>query len=294
MMTELLRTLLTLTVLGSVLAVLVLAVRPLIKSRTVYYYLWLLVLLRLCLPVGVTIPLPVRTQAEPPSSAVHQPVDRPYPQGQPAPPPSIQQGEAAGPRPQPETQESRPAIDGRELLASPALWLAVWILGAAFCLGRQVWGYRRLVRLVKENGAAPGEEVLSLLARMNPQGGVGATVCPWVSSPLLIGGLRPLIVLPGGVEPERLPDILAHELTHARRHDLLYKWFAVAVTSLHWFNPLMIVVRRQLARACELSCDAAVVKGLDAAGRRHYGETLLAMAAGQSFERGGLLTATLC
>lgn len=78
---------------------------------------------------------------------------------------------------------------------------------------------------------------------------------------MLIGVVRPVIVLPREVEQERLGDILAHELTHARRHDLLYKWFAVAVTGLHWFNPLMMVVRRQLNRACELSCDAAVVHG---------------------------------
>ena len=108
---------------------------------------------------------------------------------------------------------------------------------------------------------------------------------------MLLGVVRPTIVLPCGVEEDRLGDILAHELTHARRQDLLYKWFAVAVTSLHWFNPMMIVVRRQLNRACELSCDEAVVKGLDAAGRRHYGETLLAMAAGQPPKSVGMLTA---
>ena len=41
----------------------------------------------------------------------------------------------------------------------------------------------------------------------------------------------------------------------------------------------MILVRRQVSRACELSCDEAVVRGMDAAGRKHYGETLLALAA---------------
>lgn len=63
------------------------------------------------------------------------------------------------------------------------------------------------------------------------------------------------------------------------RHDLLYKWLTAAVTSLHWFNPLMYLVRREVARRCELSCDEAVLHTLDQRGRRRYGETLLALAA---------------
>ena len=114
-----------------------------------------------------------------------------------------------------------------------------------------------------------------------------------VHTPVLVGVLRPVIVLPEAAEPDRLADILRHELTHARRHDLLYKWFAAAVTSLHWFNPLMIPVRRALGRDCELSCDEAVVRPMDAARRRHYGETLLALAAAPS-SRPGPLAATLC
>lgn len=296
-MAEFLRTLLVLTVLGSALTGLLLLARPLIKSRTVFYYLWLLVLLRLCLPVGVSIPLPARAQTEPPRTEIQQPVTQPaQPESRPAQPaqpqvPSGQQGGAAEGQSQP---EPLPGFDWQGLLTSPALWLTAWGIGVAFCLGRQVWGYRRFARLVRGSGEAPEREALELLARLDPQGRVGLTVCPYVPSPMLIGVARPVIVLPRGVERERLGDILAHELTHARRHDLLYKWFAVAVTGLHWFNPLMIVVRRQLNRACELSCDAAVVHDLDAAGRWHYGETLLAMAANQPTKGMGLLTATLC
>lgn len=297
-MADFLRTLLVLTVLGSALTGLLLVVRPLIKSKTVFYYLWLLVLLRLCLPVGVMIPLPAQPPEEPARTEVQQPVTQPaQPEVHPAQPaqpqtPSGQQGGTAETRPQPERPETEPAFDWRGLLTSPELWLTLWGVGAAFCLGRQVWGYRRFARLVRGTGESPSTEVIALLARLDREGRVGLTVSSCVSTPMLLGVLRPTIVLPQGVEPDRLGDILAHELTHARRHDLLYKWFAAAVTSLHWFNPLMLVVRRQLNRACELSCDEAVTRELNAAGRRHYGETLLAMAAGQSPR--GLPAVTLC
>ena len=57
-MTPFLYTLLKLSLLGSLLTGLLLLVRPLIKSKAAVYYLWLLVLVRLVLPVGVTLPLP--------------------------------------------------------------------------------------------------------------------------------------------------------------------------------------------------------------------------------------------
>ena len=57
-MAEFLKTLLLMSLLGSALAVLLTLLRPLIAGRRVYYCLWLLVLARLCLPVGVAISLP--------------------------------------------------------------------------------------------------------------------------------------------------------------------------------------------------------------------------------------------
>ena len=51
-MTPFLYTLLKLSLLGSLLTGLLLLIRPLIKSKTAVYYLWLLVLVRLVLPVG--------------------------------------------------------------------------------------------------------------------------------------------------------------------------------------------------------------------------------------------------
>ena len=115
-----------------------------------------------------------------------------------------------------------------------------------------------------------------------------------MDSPLLLGVLQPTIVLPVGLtDPARLRDILAHELTHARRHDLLFKWFAAFAASVHWFNPLLPFIRREIGRACELACDEAVVRSLAPPARKQYGETLLLLAA--KAPMGALpLAVTLC
>lgn len=246
--------LLRLSLLGSLLTALLLLLRPFLRgkvSQTAVYYLWLLVLLRLCLPIGITVLLPA------PSAAAAQAV------------PSIPGGAAS----------LSPEVSalGWNVLA------VLWGLGAAACLGGYLWSYLRLFRRIKKSSRQPSAQALSILRGLDPTGRVGLVECPLAATPMLLGVARPLIVLPVGIEErERLEDILAHELTHVRRHDLLYKWFVAGVTSLHWFNPMMILVRREISRACELSCDEAVVRGMDAERRRRYSQTLLDLAAAPS------------
>ncbi|WP_209345991.1 M56 family metallopeptidase [Flavonifractor sp. AGMB03687] len=224
-MAAFLLTLVKLSLLGSVLAVLLMLVRPFIKSKAAAYYLWLLVLARLCLPWGVTIPLPARPM-EPVTLSQTQTVQSDGTQTQP-----VQEGteEDANPAPAP--------LDWRGVVTSSTLWFVLWGAGAALWLGRYVWGYRRFAALVRASARPAGEEAKQVLATLAPQGRVTLLECVHVHTPMLLGVVRPAIVLPRGVEADRLEDILSHELTHARRHDLLYKWLAAAVTSLHWFNP---------------------------------------------------------
>ena len=80
-----------------------------------------------------------------------------------------------------------------------------------------------------------------------------------------------------------LRNILRHELTHYQRKDILYKWLVVVVTSLHWFNPLMLLIRREIGKACELSCDETVIRKMSASEKKQYGNTLLAFSATKKF-----------
>ena len=282
--------LLRLSLLGSLLAALLLLLRPLLRGRVPYallYTLWLLVLLRLCLPVGVTLTLPAGP-AQDQAAVALAPAD-PAPGGA-ASPPSPQGGGAGFPVPAP---EARPALSPAGPVKTPGFWAALWGTGALLSLGWYAVGYFRFVQRARRTMGEPSPAARAVLRELDPAGRVRLAETPLASSPLLIGPLKPLILLPPGLTDEgQLRDILTHELTHARRRDLLYKWFAAAVTSLHWFNPLMVLVRREIGRLCELSCDEAVTGKMDPAGRRHYGETLLALAAAPAGR--DLLAATLC
>ena len=264
---------LRLSLFGSLLALALFALKPLLRgrvSRTVQYYLWLLVLLRLCIPAGLTLTLP---EAPVPAPAPAVPQTAQPVQTAPAP---------VTPSPAPvETPQAAPAPNPT---SEPFPWAAVltgvWTVGFALCAGRCLLGYAWLSGRIRQTATAPAPEALALLAELDPSGRVRFVESAAVDTPLLLDPFAPVIVLPPQVrDPDRLRDILTHELTHARRHDLLYKWFAALTVSAHWFNPLMILVRREISRACELACDEAVIKTLDAPARQHYGETLLSLAA---------------
>lgn len=301
-----LQTLLRLSLSGSLLALLLTALRPLLRgrvSRRTAYYLWLLVLLRLCVPAGIALPVPVEAAAEPadvPPAVIQTVPDtlpdvpagpagaEPSPPSQAAPEPPVKPVEPTDPTPAP----AGPGLIER--LKGPEVWAAVWAAGAAASLLWFALGYFRASGAVRRSAGRPSPEALAVLRELDGTGRVRLAESPAVSTPLLLGAARPVIVLPAGVtDRARLRDILTHELTHVRRHDLALKWFAAAVTSLHWFNPVMPLVRREIGRCCELSCDEAVMAGMDEAERRHYGETLLKLAA--HAPRGlGSMAATLC
>ncbi len=88
-------------------------------------------------------------------------------------------------------------------------------------------------------------------------------------SPCVIGMFHPEIYMGGeccDYSENRLRYIFMHELCHIGRHDLLFKFCALIVTSLHWFNPLSWLIYRAVAEDCEFACDNTVLKIL---GRQH-------------------------
>jgi len=78
-----------------------------------------------------------------------------------------------------------------------------------------------------------------------------------------------------------------------RRGDVIYKWALSLAASLHWFNPLMILLRRQVSLDCELACDEAVIRGMSENGRLAYGNTLIRMSAERPLPAGVTAT-TMC
>ena len=161
--------------------------------------------------------------------------------------------------------EAAPEAAGRGVsLTTAELAFAAWAAVAAGVLAARLLRYaafrRRTARWCTPAGAYEGVPVYA---------------CALLSSPALTGLLRPRILLPEGVEGERRAFALAHEAMHARRRDLWSKALLLWVCALHWFNPLVWLLRRAAERDMEIACDAAVLAGRDGEWRRRYGAALL-------------------
>lgn len=100
-----------------------------------------------------------------------------------------------------------------------------------------------------------------------------------VSSPFLLGFVRPNIYLPAGLNGTARSHVLAHEKSHLARKDHWSKAFGYALTCLYWFHPLVWIGYALFCRDLELACDEKVLRALEPAERIEYSQTLLSMAA---------------
>lgn len=97
----------------------------------------------------------------------------------------------------------------------------------------------------------------------------------YVTSPFVLGILRPRIYLPYTLSPEQLRHVVAHERAHIRRRDHWWKPLGFLLLTLHWFNPLVWVAYVLLCRDIELACDEKVIKTLSSGDRADYTQALV-------------------
>ena len=291
---------------GSLLILILLLGKQFLKnkiSRQWQYYIWLVVVLRLLLPFGTEVSL---------MGKAYQAVDQAISQTAPLPPqqqpplnaPESNLALAVGAEHHNETVSSptddvttaHPLQDIGVLLINH-IWL-VWLVAALGLLIRKITIYQGFVRYIKARLTPVSDiEQLDELSIVAEQSGIKKPVelCvnPLVSSPLLIGLFHPCIVLPRvDILEKDFRYIVLHELTHYKRCDMFYKWLVQVTVCLHWFNPLVHLMSREITKACEFSCDEAVLTKMGSGNAQDYGKTLLdAMAAvGRYKENFGAVT----
>ncbi len=288
-MREVLKTAASLSLSGSLAVLVLLVLRPLWRERASkrwQYYVWLIAVFRLLLPLSLgDSPVGMLFQAEEVPPAV--PFMEPY-RADTAP---LETGAAAGPSAPPEVPAASQPVPGAAGIRVPdweeALAL-LWLGGTLVLLAWKLTGYQNFLRCLRAGcRTVDGPALLDLLARTGEELGVRRPVelyeNPLAASPMLLGLFRPRIVLPTAAVPEGdFRHMVLHELAHYRRGDPLYKWLVQLTVCLHWWNPLVWVMAREIDRACELACDEAVLRALKPEERRAYGDTLL-----RALESGG-------
>jgi beta-lactamase regulating signal transducer with metallopeptidase domain len=263
-MAEIIRAILIMSVSGSIIALLLFALKPLIKNRlpkSAQYYLWLIVIAALLIPVSKLVSIPQYAEHIPPvpiHSIVEANVISTTEQNE-----RISQIERENPIITDFSSQQSPIAEAVDLAA------AIYPIVAAAIFVYFLSAYYIFIVKLGYNSV-----------RADIDCKIPVYYSAKATTPMLVGLFRPKIILPDReYSDEQLQAVLLHELTHLRRKDILVKWLSCLACAVHWFNPFVWLVRREIDRACELSCDEAVIARLDTSGRQTYGDTLIYVAA---------------
>ena len=157
-------------------------------------------------------------------------------------------------------------------------WLTIlYLAGAAALALLFLVSYRRGVRVFRTALPLKHPAVNQWRRQIPALRGVPIRRCDRVRSPLTYGLVRPVILLPKGLdyEQEEVGYILLHEGTHIKHGDAWWKLFLAAALCVHWFNPLVWCMYVWANRDLERCCDESVVRRCGLEVRSEYALTLL-------------------
>lgn len=156
------------------------------------------------------------------------------------------------------------------------IWRVVWLTGAVLLALWFLVHYIRWRRRFRQSTPAECPDTYAHSWRK-----VRIRVTDRIGAPLTYGILRPVILLPKTLDladKEAVSCVLAHEMSHIRRLDGLFKLVLAAALCLHWFNPAVWLLYVLANRDMELRCDEAAVLALGEDSRARYALALIRLA----------------
>ncbi len=273
-------TILSLAVTGSIMIMLLRALRPVLRKHLpqwAVYLLFVVVVLRLLIPFSPEFSLMQRVYDGSVEHAQTQQVMSEYEVGSVAPQniaaPNITQSQNITIT-APENMPQQDITVDKQPFPWTAALFGTWLSGALIIFGRTMVGYALFQRAVRKNSRPVTIDGFTELPVL---------VTGEVTSPMLTGLTKPVILLPAKELPEwQIKSILRHESAHYRRGDILVKWATELCCAVYWFNPLMPLLRREMNEACERACDEYIVRDMPSDERKQYIRTLVESAVVQS------------
>jgi beta-lactamase regulating signal transducer with metallopeptidase domain len=162
-------------------------------------------------------------------------------------------------------------------------WLVGFYLIGTICLAiRLLYNYFQTSQL-KSNGLTAldtswQERILQLAGKINIHRKVSTYFSSHITTPVMIGFFKPLILLPlatmNHLSPQQFEAILLHELAHIRRNDYLWNLFQSVLDIVLFFNPFTWWITKNIREEREKCCDEMVLQLSDP---YHYARALLAL-----------------
>ena len=214
-------------------------------SGRVMKFIWLLILVRLLLPVTIETNIPA-------PEFLTENIE-----------PQRVEANDVGPYNQTivyETEKSASdRIDLSDIPILPLIW-AVGCIGVASFFARSYMRIRHSTRQTSPVSEDVERGFMSLAESLDIRR--AAAFYADVDAPVCVGFFRPRVLLPYGRESlgdDEMDCVLCHELWHIKRRDNLFKLLCCIAVCLHWFNPAVWLMLTLANRDVELACDEAVL-----------------------------------
>ena len=294
-MNEFMKILLSLSVSGALLLLLILGLKPLYKNRFSkrwQYYIWIVVALRFLLPFTPDTTIVGSLFEKFDTAAITNEIPT-----NPNVPVVVN----------PDNSKAEPTQTNREINAAALRepfnkYVCLFFIWSALALAlfvRKVTVYQGFIQYIKAGNKEVSDiKILNLLSdceeKLKIKTRVELSCNPLIASPMLIGFFRPRIILPAREwEDKELSYIFVHELIHYKQRDMFYKWLIQIVVCVHWFNPFVYLLEKEVNKSCELSCDEKVIAVLDDKRKREYGDTLISFLKSNNLYKSSLASVTL-
>ena len=164
--------------------------------------------------------------------------------------------------------------------------LSAYLAGMTIIAVRLACSFRAVRSLRRSSVALTDPAWTDALHRWRRKLGIRRNVrlarCEQIDTPVVVGWLRPVILVPAPIVATTTTGqrnaILVHELAHIHRADLLWQWLLDVLQIVYWLHPLTWITGRSIRSVREQACDDYCIHWLG--NHREYATALLDLAAG--------------
>ncbi|MBZ9618271.1 M56 family metallopeptidase [Clostridium estertheticum] len=273
------------SLIGSVIVLIILIIKGIFRNKlnfTFHYYIWLILIIKLIIPIGPQSPLNVstlnknfhvQTQIAQTNSSTELTVSDFGASNLISKVPPLNKDVIVNTMSKP----LAPKLNIEEVFCF------IWLFGFVLSIGILVKGYKKLNNIVryslKNVNSTHGNILNECMKDMNIRTEVELTYSDKLSSPSLCGPFKPKILIPINVATnicnEEFKHIIMHELTHLKRNDLIVNWTTTLLSTIYWFNPILLYGFYKMKQDCEISCDGQVISYLGYGKNMLYGNTII-------------------
>lgn len=160
------------------------------------------------------------------------------------------------------------------------IW-SIWLIGLLSAYRRHSNQYKDFN--AKDHNIIEDENYLQIFDRVKQEVGIRKKITLICANDCMtictLGIKHKYIKIPKeGIQNDDLYYIFKHELIHIKKADVLFRYIAVFILLIHWFNPFIYLYFYMLSIYCEQSCDAYLVDNLEKSERKKYGQLIINMS----------------